>query len=297
MAWISTVSIKKPEKLLMGNEIYSFDDSFITILDPELELNIRHENLAPPEKEILRYPSGEIYCERFFVKNEENALVLHGPCRYFSCDGELLSKSWMVNGIKQGKFWLYDENKKLSSLQRYVDGQLEGKQEYFYPNGKVKTIMNYRKGVLDGVTLLYFDNGQVKRKIPYKMGKKVGAEQFWNAKGDLQRERHYTEDRLEKEVFYLNSEVKLEERYFHPPHPYYDRIGYYPSGQKALEKFFTGNMYTYKEFDESGHLIKNYSGTFEGGIEWIDFYILGRVTDKEEERFRGINFKVGETVS
>lgn len=280
----------------MSHEVYAFSDSEIKIIDPELELEIRFENAAPPEKEVLRHPNGEIHCERFYTKSQDGALTLHGPCRYFTADGDLLSKSWMVNGVKQGKFWLYDEKKNLISLQRFVNGAPEGKQEYFFPDGKIKTVMAYSKGILEGITLLYHPNGKVKRKIPYKKGMKEGVEQFWNGEGHLIRERFYSDDRLKKEVFYTEEDFKIEERFFHPPHPFYDRIGYHRSGKKALEKIFTGNQYAYKEFDELGNLTKHYSGTFEGGIEWIDFYLQGKVLETEEERMRGISFRAGELV-
>jgi len=159
-------------------EMYEIKEGRYLLVDEELGLNLR----GPFEGEMRRgyYPSGKLQSECHFLGDQ-----LHGPSVFYSEEGVILSRSWFLFGLQQGKVWQYYPSKKLYSLQRFKDGLREGLQEYYYEEGTLRTRMHYAKGELHGEVLLNFPSGKVKRHLSYLHGKKQGEEKIYNEAGDL----------------------------------------------------------------------------------------------------------------
>ncbi len=159
-------------------EIYEIKEGRYHLVDQELGLN-----LQGPFKAEMRcdfYPSGKLQSECYFLEEQ-----LHGPSVFYSEEGSILSRSWFLFGVQQGKVWQYYLSKKLYSLQRFKDGLREGVQEYYYEDSTLRTRMHYAKGELHGEVLLYFPNGKIKRHLSYLLGKKQEGEKIYNEAGDL----------------------------------------------------------------------------------------------------------------
>jgi hypothetical protein len=161
---------------------YSLKDQMLTIVDPELGLDIHQpfdpiqvpkrpqngqklkdgcelkvffnerwtisecyieKNGKPHGQCLLYYPSGTIKQEVFYLEGR-----LHGPSTFWSEKGMILAKSWFMEGKRQGKSQWYYPSGAIYSIQRFRDGLWEGQQEYFDEKGQVKRLMNYHKGRL-----------------------------------------------------------------------------------------------------------------------------------------------------
>lgn len=156
----------------MSKEVYLFDSSQLTIIDPELDLHIDEKIPNTLREEVLYYPSGEIKMLRYYDRK-----YLHGPSIFYAENKIILGQHWFVKGKRQGKSWGYYLNGNLYYIQRYVDGQWHGYQEYYYPDGTLKTTMRYCNGALDGEVAIYFPNGTLKRNLHFKLGKCICKQQ------------------------------------------------------------------------------------------------------------------------
>jgi len=179
------------QKETSDGDHYSFQNGVVKIIDAEVHLDIE-EKLADGTFKTHRrdHANGKVKIEWTWRNN-----LLEGPFAFFDENGTLLSKTWYVKGLKQGKTRKFYQDGKLYSIQRFKDGLEEGKQEFFYPSGQLKTILNYEQGLLHGDVKLFFPNGQIKRELHFIHGKRFDGERMWESSGKLLMEVFYKEDK------------------------------------------------------------------------------------------------------
>jgi antitoxin component YwqK of YwqJK toxin-antitoxin module len=164
---------------------YTFNDQIYAIVEPTLGIKLREET---PQTEPKRttYPSGAPQTECFYQNN-----LLHGPSRFFSENGYLLSETWFWKGHKQGIARIYYASGALYALLRFRNGKKTALQEYFYENGHPRTRETLLDGVLHGDTQLFWPNSQVKRSCSFVQGKRRGLDQIWSASEQLLSEKNH----------------------------------------------------------------------------------------------------------
>ncbi|MGM0440503.1 MAG: toxin-antitoxin system YwqK family antitoxin [Chlamydiota bacterium] len=154
-----------PEDFVGGEELG--DGTVIVALLEGEEYVVQKEGCFHGEYRLY-YPQGTIKATQYYCYDH-----LHGPSIFYGVDGEVLSHSWFVNGVRQGKVWQYYPSGALYCRQGYRDGELEGLQEYYYSDGTSKTIMHYHQGLLDGDTTLFDQHGVIKKAVVFDHGQKV----------------------------------------------------------------------------------------------------------------------------
>jgi len=163
---------------------YQLDGDALTIVDPELELDI-HE-----KAEVLHHTDkdedGNVRWDYFRAGQE-----LHGPSRFLSKNGDLLSESWFLHGKQIGKSRQYYASGRLYGLRRYRHGEPDGKQEYYFENGQLNTVFSYKGGRLEGAVCLYSPDGVLIRELHYREGKRHGTERLWDHRRTLLMECEY----------------------------------------------------------------------------------------------------------
>ena len=130
--------LKNGEKLEKGHVVRTFLNTNLNVYEAYIE----KEGVIEGEA-ILYYPDGKIKQVTYYKKGQ-----LHGPSRFYSEEGGLLSESWFIEGLQEGKCYAYYPSSHLYSLHRYKKGLMEGLQEFYHEDGGVKTLLNYRKGTL-----------------------------------------------------------------------------------------------------------------------------------------------------
>ncbi|MBS4171090.1 Uncharacterized protein NEOC95_001830 [Neochlamydia sp. AcF95] len=201
---------------LSEQEHYSFVDSYLEIIDPELHLNLKKKCEGQAEQQL--YANGALKTQHFLHEGK-----LYGPATYYAENGQLLAQNWYVEGLLEGKGFFYYLTGELYAIKRYRKGVLHGRQEYYFSNGLPKTILPYQDGLMNGEVLLYYASGRIKRQMHFKKGKKDGVERMWNEDAMLLIEAHYENDlpigtarewysngNLSKEIIYANDSDKLE---------------------------------------------------------------------------------------
>ena len=174
-----------------SEEIYTFDGQTLTIIDPELGLNIKEAFKPGADQKIcLYYPDGALKFEQFYREG-----LLHGPSTFYSQNGAILAQAWFLDGRRQGKMHTYYASGNVHSVQRFRDDLKEGLQQYYYPDALPKSMLPYAEGKLHGDVLLYHYTGLPARKLHFVHGKRDGLEQIWDEFGRALVEAGYHDDR------------------------------------------------------------------------------------------------------
>jgi antitoxin component YwqK of YwqJK toxin-antitoxin module len=172
-------------------EIYSFQQPALKIIDPEFCLNYTETFIPDSEEgcETRLYTDGSIKFEQHY-RNK----VLHGPSTYYGKEHQILAQSWFINGKQEGKMRTYYPDGNLYSQQGFRDGDWEGLQRFFYSDGLPKTFFSCIKGQLHGEVALFYPSGRRARSLYFANGKREGVERLWSESGQLQIEAHYADN-------------------------------------------------------------------------------------------------------
>lgn len=89
-------------------------------------------------------------------------------------------------GIKEGEWREYYQDKTLRSVGTYVKGKPVGNWKYYYENGKIESEGNYTKsGLLDGTWRWYFEDASIRRVQSYIAGMEDGEYEEHDESGRL----------------------------------------------------------------------------------------------------------------
>ncbi|MBA3815976.1 MAG: DUF115 domain-containing protein [Parachlamydiaceae bacterium] len=147
---------KDGQILSSGHRLRVFYDANWKLSECYLELN--SEACLQDGQCVLFYPNGLKKEELFYREGH-----LHGPSTFWTESGQVLAKSWFLNGQQLGKSCWHYPSGALYSLQRYQGNQWNGQQEFYYQNGCLKSLMSYEEGQIVGEPLLLNEDGSSAR--------------------------------------------------------------------------------------------------------------------------------------
>lgn len=98
--------------------------------------------------------------------------ILHGPSYIVNNYGNLLERSFYINGLLEGKKIKYNRHNTKAD-ENYVNGQLHGKRTLFYDNGKKQEEGSFINGKREGLTKWYNEEEEVTIEYSYKDGKRL----------------------------------------------------------------------------------------------------------------------------
>lgn len=180
-------------------------------------------------------------------------------------------------GVKEGRFEVFSENRKLLQKGTYHKNELEGELLSYYPSGELKNKAQFKNGHPDGEMFDYYKNGVIKREAFYARDTLHGAFKTYYENEALESEGEYKKGKLEgvyKEFnnnntlhlsrFYVNGLKEGEEKIFDREnnlinHNHYQKdvfhgvcFTYYPSGKPHKKLTFdrgikTGTHFIYYE--------------------------------------------------
>lgn len=133
-----------------------------------------------------KYNFNETYsCGNLTLVTETN-LPLTGYVLYYdSKEGYLISKSYYVNGLKNGEENYYYKKGSLQSSRNYLDGETNGPSVSYFENGRKSSEGLYNHGKLDGVSLEWFENGQIREISHYENGLRIGWQREYLENGTI----------------------------------------------------------------------------------------------------------------
>ena len=182
----------------------------------------------------------------------------------FHDNGNIATVSFYLNDKLNGYVKHYDEDGKLTDIEKYDSGKKEelAKDEVkadvrkeYYSNGKIKTIATYKNGLPEGIRREYDEKGNISGSYVFEHGKIVSEGII-----DEQLTRHGP-----WKDYYNNGNVKAE--------------GKYNNGLRVGQWSFyniDGNIEQEGEYDDKGR----YTGS------WVFYYPSGNIL-KEESYIEG----------
>ncbi len=162
------------------------------------------------------------------------------------------------------------------------DKLFEGEMMNFYPTGDIKRILHMEKGVLEGLDQQFALNGWKMKEIPFKQGVVEGIFSLYhfgvlvteiemiNGKlGSIQK-NYYSNGKIGSIMRFENGKqtglteiftqdgIKQGETYYKDGMKHGPEIYYYPSGERAFDKYYENNMLEGKSNDyyENGILLR-----------------------------------------
>lgn len=115
---------------------------------------------AGTEVRRLHYPNGALKGEVSY-----RGPVLHGPSKFYSEEGKLLSVSEFADGRPEGKCERRYPSGAIYSREYFQNGLRHGRQEFYYEDGGLKTEMECVQGRPSGAVRLYSPDGTLEREV------------------------------------------------------------------------------------------------------------------------------------
>lgn len=177
----SPLSKRETDETEKQEGTYLFENGHLQIQDQSLQIDITDDiSEKMIERQIKTSDSGSIKEECYYVEGK-----LHGPSRFYTSDGQLLSEIWFCRGSQEGKNLQYYLSGNVYAIKHYKNNKLHGPQRYYYENGQVSTSMEYQNGLIDGEVKTYTESGLPLREVHYQNGKRDGIERMWYPNGQL----------------------------------------------------------------------------------------------------------------
>lgn len=204
-----------------------------------------------------------------------------------------------------GEFKHYDEEGRLTTLQRYTADGLTSRAEHFHPDGQLmargkyvgqkkdstwnyyaddgslRKVERYATGVLHGEQLSYYANGQLLEREERKDGQLHGPSRSWFANGKLKSEATYENGEAEGRMtfYHPNGNKEIEGQlvngsrdgtwHYYNPDGSLQLVALYAKGELVKERKENGTFTEYYDDEQPKSEVRYKKGKREGAFtEW-----------------------------
>ncbi len=146
-----------------------------------------YEDPDPYVRDVYWYDTKRKQIRTTHNIDKKKALILHGPYKKITADGEVLEKGMFYKGTKQGRWTKYNKNFILMDKEKYTKGwPRESEVAYYNPDkrDKLKEVIPIEYGEKEGYYFYFHQSGRVAVEGEYQLGKKVG---LWTEYYDYDR--------------------------------------------------------------------------------------------------------------
>ena len=140
----------------------------------------------PSQENPQLYQSGGIY---YRDKAQKNPYT--GDYREYYDNGTIKLEMQIGNGVPEGTYVIYFENRKPQEIRSYRGGKLHGLWRTYDISGQLISEAEYRTGEKHGTWRIWDELGTQRYEMNYYNGKKTGTWRMWNEKGELIDEKRY----------------------------------------------------------------------------------------------------------
>ncbi len=129
---------------------------------------------------------------------------------YSDNTNKLVSKENYLNGVKQGKAYVFYEDSVIAEEVTWSNNEKNGSCRTFFPSGKVKSETIYKNDKINGIFNLYFPSGRLEITGKYSDGTRHGKWVFYDKESKIVSEVVYTHgvpDNLDEEIEKIMKEL------------------------------------------------------------------------------------------
>lgn len=197
-----------------------------------------------------------------FTSEESNGAI---RSRTYYADGTLETDGILKDGIRDGRWLIYDPLGRIVQELMYKDGFQSGaqkkyhgngflKEEYscdsnniigvykeYFASGNLETSGLYNKNGRAGEWTSYYSNDTVQSKLFYTDDVRVGRQFFYSPTGNLSSDEYFNDEGLSIRIklYDENEKIRQDQKYE------YDSVlfnEYYPSGKLRIKKTIVNNV-------------------------------------------------------
>ncbi len=169
--------------------------------------------------EITHRGDGTSYCVNYYrggkKKSSEGKYIgqkKDSTWAFYTGSGQLLSKEYYENDVKNGPSEIYFDNGDPAIIQAYVNDVLEGEIREYYENGKLRRECAAVDGKIHGLVQTYHPNGVKQSEGDFKKGEKEGEWQFFDEEGKLEYTTLFKNNKIDTTIIQQGEFIK----YFEP---------------------------------------------------------------------------------
>ena len=106
----------------------------------------------------------------------------------------------VVNGIKFGRFRLYNDGDHLVISGELVNNKNNGEWKYYYPSGKIESRGEFKDDTIIGKWTWYYEDGTIKEEGLYINGEREGKWIAYNENGIIQSQVTFEKGKAISEI-------------------------------------------------------------------------------------------------
>lgn len=171
-----------------------------------------------PQPELKTLTDLEFRDGKYYEKGGDEPIT--GKFQAHHKNGELMSESHYVNGLKDGVEKGWDPYGKLRLETNFKNGKNHGMARNWHPNGQLMNETNFVNGLTHGLSKTWHNNGERSTETHYNYGKIEGYSRSWHTNGKKRSEVQYRNGRRHGMVYQWDQEESLirQERYIDGEH-------------------------------------------------------------------------------
>ena len=178
----------------------------------------------------------------FYLFNQPVPFSGENICVFLN--GKYHSKGNILNGLRDGKWTMWEDNGDIHVEGNYIEGKFTGLKTWY----EQKMIKSYEELYKDGdlvyrIFFKYYENGQMESERLFQEGRLNGKSTFWHENGQKFAELNYKEDKPDGEwIFWKKNGRKDEERNY--------KNGDLVNKTIFKYSFFTGHLKSWKKYKD-----------------------------------------------
>lgn len=164
----------------------------------------KYEEPNPYVRDVYWYDTKRKQIRTTHNIDPKKALVLHGPYRKITEDGQVLEQGMFYKGTKHGRWTRYNRKDILTDKSKYTRGwPRESDIEYYDKDQrtKVKEVIPVEYGEEEGYYFYFHPGGRVAVEGEYQEGKKVGLwTEYYDYEKRAKKQIKYPDDPYDNET-------------------------------------------------------------------------------------------------
>ncbi|WP_436415536.1 toxin-antitoxin system YwqK family antitoxin [Petrimonas sp.] len=114
-----------------------------------------------------------------------------GDYRELHDNGTIRLEMQIKNGVPEGAYMVYFENRKPKEVRSYKEGKLHGLWRTYDISGQLISEAEYKMGRKHGTWRIWDELGAQRYEMNYYEGNKTGIWRMWDEKGNMVDEKRY----------------------------------------------------------------------------------------------------------
>ena len=164
----------------------------------------RYEAPDPYVRDVYWYDTKRKQIRTTHNIDPKKALILHGPYKKITEDGEVLEQGMFYKGTKHGRWTRYNRKEILVDKDKYTRGWHRESEITYYDKDerqKVKEVIPVEYGEEEGYYFYFHPGGRVAVEGEYREGKKVGMwTEYYDYEKRAKKQIKYPDDPYDEET-------------------------------------------------------------------------------------------------